>query len=272
VDTNYLNGDELVLQDLAANGYRASIVSLDYPATLEAGATGTVELVLKNEGAREWRDKTHLATTEPRDHDSALAGPSWLAANRVMGLDSPVPSGQTVTLKFDIVAPAEPGPLVEHLNLVEEGVAWFSDLAPGGGPADDAIALTIEVVPASEPTTTTGAGGGGGGGDDGGNGPTLIEDGIPNHRGSRAIASCSAAPGSTALGSAARGSAARSGGGSSPVGMAMLGVALCVWLRTHRRSTKIRAPWPRLPSTRSSGCSGAIRKKNDSPQRSSSAS
>lgn len=248
VDTNRLNGDELVLQDLAANGYRASIVSLDYPASLEAGEVGIVELVLKNEGARAWGENTQLGTTEPRDRSSPLAAPSWVSDSRILGLESPVPSGETVTLAFEVAAPAELGTYVEHLNLVEEGVAWFSDLAPGGGPMDDALALTIEVVePSEQPTSTTGAGGG-----DGGGGGAEPQDGVPNHRGSRVIASCAMAP-----------VGVEGGGGGLASAMLML-----AWLRVRARSTKIRRSWPHPPSTRSSACSPASLRRSASPRRS----
>jgi len=194
VDTNRLNGDELKLQDMAANGYRASIVSLDYPKTLEAGATGTVELVLKNEGARSWGEKTQLGTTEKRDHDSAFAAPTWLSKNRVLAIGAEVKTGETVTLKFSIVAPSEVGPAVEHVNLVEEGVAWFSDLVPGGGPLDKEIELAIEVVPSMSSSATGGDTGAGGANGAGGGEPTgaggAIADGVPS-RGVASDASCS---------------------------------------------------------------------------------
>jgi lysozyme len=163
VDMNRLNGDELVLADLGGNGYRAEVMSLEYPKKMSPGEVGTVQLVLKNSGARSWQDKTRLGTTEKRDRNSAFASPGWLAHNRVLGIEGEVKSGNTVTLKFSIVAPAEPGTYVEHFNMLQEGVAWFSDTPPGGGPKDDAIALTIDVSPSATSTASVGVTTGGGG-------------------------------------------------------------------------------------------------------------
>lgn len=230
VDMNRLNGGELVLQDMAANGYRATIVSLDYPAKLSTGETGKVTLVLKNEGARSWGAKTHLGTTEPRDHESALAAPSWIDKSRVLAFEEEVPSGESVTVTFDVTAPAEPGTLIEHLNLVEEGVAWFSDIVPGGGPMDDALALTIEVVPA----TTSSASTGGSAPATTGAGGSSVPGGIPD-RGTSASASCSLA-------------STTPSGRRAPLWLVL---ALVPWLRRPSRFCMIRGSWPRRPSTKS---------------------
>ncbi|MBM4376189.1 MAG: hypothetical protein FJ095_13990 [Deltaproteobacteria bacterium] len=233
VDMNRLNGGELKLQDLAANGYRASVVSFDYPKTLEVGETGKATLVLKNEGARAWGTKTHLGTTEPRDHDSVLAAPSWLDPTRVLALDEEVKPGGTVTIAFDVTAPADPGTVVEHVNLVEEKVAWFSDIVPGGGPKDDVLELAIEVVPATS-GSSSGAGGGSATSSSSTTGGGVV-GGIPD-RGMSASASCSVA---------------HRGRDSQGLGRGWFGLLLVPWLRKRRRLCMIEASWPHRPSTRS---------------------
>lgn len=240
VDLNRLNGDELALQDLAANGYRASIVSIDHPARLEVGTVGTVELVLRNDGARAWSGNTWLATSNERDRASALVAPGWESPSRVLPIDGEVKPGETVTLRFDILAPAEVGPRIEHFNLVEDGVAWFSDLAPGGGPADDAIALSLTITPPIDPEGIVRE-------------PSdFVEGGVPNH----AIASASCAMTETP---------AR----TSPGALGLL-VLTAAWLRRSRRSSKIGPSWPLRPSTRSSACSPATPRRSASLPRSSS--
>jgi lysozyme len=214
VDMNRLNGDELALQDLAANGWRATVVSLDYPAKLAAGTSGMVRLVLKNDGARSWDQKTVLGTSKERDRKSPFRAPSWPSDNRAIGIEGSVTSGQTATLQFSIVAPGMPGKYVEHFNLVEEGVAWFSDIVPGGGPSDDAIALSIEVTDA-QPSTSAGVTGAGGSSADAvGVGGT---DGIPN---SHASGSCAASTQSDA---------------SSPSAATLAALALALGLTRRRR-------------------------------------
>ncbi|MBW2458361.1 MAG: hypothetical protein JRI68_27915 [Deltaproteobacteria bacterium] len=173
VDLDRFNGSPEDLQDLAANGYRATVVSLDYPSTMAPGASGQVQLVLTNEGARSWGAATLLGTTEPRDRESPFVASDWDADSRVMAMPQAVASGETVTLEFTVVAPAAPGEYTEHFNLVEEGVAWFSDTPPGGGPADDEIALAITV-------DSDGGTGGSGGSGQGGSGGDPVVVGIPN--------------------------------------------------------------------------------------------
>lgn len=167
VDTNRFNGDPLKLHDFAGNGYRAEVVALDHPTALMPGEVGEVTLVLENLGARTWTAETRLGTTMPRDRDSAFYAPQWERLDRVMSMPHEVLPGEQVTLTFDVVAPAEPGIYTEHFNLVQEAVAWFSDLPPGGGPLDDVIALTIEVgdVPGGGAGVGGSSGSGAGGGD-----------------------------------------------------------------------------------------------------------
>jgi lysozyme len=159
VDRNRFNGPVEALQDLAGNGYRASVVSVEYPETLTAGEQAEVVLTLKNEGARAWSPNTKLGTTMPRDRESPFVAPDWESPTRAVAL-SDVPSGETIELHFDLLAPSEPGQYVESFNLVEEAVAWFSDLPPGGGPSDDTIVLSITV---EEQGSSSGSGGSGAG-------------------------------------------------------------------------------------------------------------
>lgn len=146
VDRNLFNGSLLELHDLAANGLRAGVVSVEAPEQLGIGEAGEVRVVVENLGARTWGEGTFLGTTEPRDRESTFFAPGWEAQNRVTAMTESVPPGATAEIVFEVVAPGELGEHVEHFNLVEEGFAWFSDIVPGGGPYDDEIAVTIEVV------------------------------------------------------------------------------------------------------------------------------
>jgi lysozyme len=146
VDRNRFNGAIENIHDLAANGYRAEIESLEYRDEIEAGQTASVRLVLKNVGARSWGANTRLGTTQPRDRASLFATGGWIDDNRVVAFDTSVAPGESVELTFGITAPDEPGEHSESFNLVEEGVAWFSDINPGGGPTDDAITLRFSVT------------------------------------------------------------------------------------------------------------------------------
>jgi lysozyme len=220
VDLDHFNGSPEALQDLAANGYRATVVSLDYPSSMTPGGSGQVELVLDNVGARAWGESIRLGTSVPRDRASAFAASDWDADDRVMAMPQAVPAGETVTLEFTIVAPDEPGDYSEHFNLVAEGVAWFSDTPPGGGPADDEIALTITVDPSS------GQGGGGGASGGAGSGGDPLVVGVPNTGGG--------------------GSCGLAGGPGQPARVWWLVALLCIWRRARRsdRSPSLLRPPP----------------------------
>ena len=167
VDRNLFNGNLLTLNDLAANGYRAAVVAVDYPANMLVDNLVEVRLTLQNVGARAWDENTFLDTTQPRDHDSQWAAPSWVNDQRVVSLGN-VASGDSVEVTFEVRAPAVAGLYSEHFNLLQEGVGWFSELPAGGGPADDAIALEVVVGSGEEAAgvgpTGVGSGASGGGG------------------------------------------------------------------------------------------------------------
>jgi hypothetical protein len=103
-------------------------------------------ITLKNTGAKTWDANTRLGTTQPRDRTSAFAGADWLAPNRLAALPKgvTVAPGGSYEFKFSFHAPGTPGTFDEFYDLVQEGVAWFSD--PGqGGPPDNDLEAKIQV-------------------------------------------------------------------------------------------------------------------------------
>jgi hypothetical protein len=63
--------------------------------------------------------------------------------------------GDTYKFTFDLHAPDKPGTYYEYFNLVEEGVAWFSDPGQGGPPDNDLeVQIVVEAAPDAgiEPT------------------------------------------------------------------------------------------------------------------------
>lgn len=178
VDRNLFNGS---LQDLfafASGGpkYAAKFVSQSFPyasqgpLTIFAGESATVTLEMQNTGTEPWDENTRLATTEPRDRESPFAGPEWPGKNRYAQVEGVVMPGETYKFTWEMHAPLITGEYDEHMGLVQEGVAWFSD--PGqGGPVDGQLQGIFRVVPYSGHGGEGGAGvGGGGGAGGGGNG------------------------------------------------------------------------------------------------------
>jgi hypothetical protein len=150
---------------LAAYGsfdYGAAYVSQSFPLastalTMFAGQTIPSYIELRNTGTKAWGTSTHLGTSNPRDRVSAFADGSWLSTSRPAGAIGSVATGSSYKFTFNLHAPAKTGTYLEYFNLLEEGVAWFSD--PGqGGPSDEDLEVKIVVVAAPEPTLSPSAG------------------------------------------------------------------------------------------------------------------
>jgi murein DD-endopeptidase MepM/ murein hydrolase activator NlpD len=105
---------------------------------------GSIEM--RNIGSETWEPGlTFLGTTQPRDVESPIAAPSWLSPNRPATVDRTVPPGETGLFTFRVRAPSAVGDYPQYFNLVQDGVAWFSDV---GMPQDDQLQIRVTVVPA----------------------------------------------------------------------------------------------------------------------------
>ena len=132
-----------------AEKYKAELVDSSYPKTLAAGAKASATIKYKNKGSESWdTGKTRLGTTEPRDRASEFfTSGDWVGSNRAAAASDAAVTDQTATFSFTLTAPrvCEDTSYTEHFNLVQEGVAWFSDSGQGG-PDDKALALEITVT------------------------------------------------------------------------------------------------------------------------------
>jgi subtilisin family serine protease len=111
-------------------------------ASFDIGGTSTVSVVLTNTGTTTW----------------SAGGPTpvhlsyhWLQSGSVVtwdgaraSLPADVPSGGTVTVPLPVISPALPGSYTLRIDLVQEGVAWFSSLGviPQDLPANVRSAFT----------------------------------------------------------------------------------------------------------------------------------
>ena len=144
----------------ASSSYAAAYVSQSFPLassalTMTAGQTIPSYIELKNAGSAAWDSATHLGTTQPRDRASVFADGTWLAANRPAAVSGTVPVGGTYKFTFNLHAPSTPGTYFEYFNLVQDGVAWFSDPGQGGPPDND---LEVQIVVLAAPETLEDAG------------------------------------------------------------------------------------------------------------------
>jgi len=135
--------------------YGAAYVEQSFPLARDPFELAPNEVVagyleMRNTGTEPWRPgETFLGTTEPRDVESPIAAPSWIAPNRAATIDRVVNPGETGRFELEVQAPATPGEYPQYFNLVQEGVAWFGD--PGqGGPPDGQLQIrvtTLDVPP-----------------------------------------------------------------------------------------------------------------------------
>ena len=151
VDLDRFNGTLAQLQVIAGGApWGAEYVSQSWPLAstpmnMIAGQTVAASLTLRNSGTKAWDTNTKLGTTQPRDRASAFADASWLSSSRAAHVTGTVAPGGTFKFSFNFHAPAKAGTYNEYFDLVQEGVAWFSD--PGqGGPADNQFQAQIVVT------------------------------------------------------------------------------------------------------------------------------
>ena len=150
VDLDEFNGTLQQLNAIAGGSpYAAEYVSQSWPLAstpmqMIAGQTVAASITLKNTGTKTWDSNTKLGTTQPRDRASPFADSSWLSSSRAAHVTGTVAPGGTFKFSFHFHAPAKAGTYNEYFDLVQEGVAWFSD--PGqGGPPDNQIEAQIVV-------------------------------------------------------------------------------------------------------------------------------
>jgi hypothetical protein len=188
-----------------SQGYAASYVGQSFPLAstalkMTAGQTIPSYIEMKNTGGLPWDSKTRLGTSNPRDRMSVFADSSWISPNRLAAVTGTVQPGSTFKFQFNLHAPDKPGTYYEYFNLVEEGVAWFSDPGQGGPPDND---LEVQIVVVAGPgTPDAGAGGSSGGGSSG------------SSSGSKGGSTSSGSSGGGVTGSSSGGSTSASGGGN----------------------------------------------------------
>ncbi len=138
--------------------WRAEIVSVNVGGVtgtrpvvnVTAGVPVAARVLLRNTGRYTWpRENVRLATTDPRNHVSAIATPGWFAPTRPDVTARAVSPGSSIAFTFDLVAPSV-GTHRETLGIVNELVSWFAD---SGGPADDAIVITLNASAMPPPDT-----------------------------------------------------------------------------------------------------------------------
>jgi MYXO-CTERM domain-containing protein len=141
---------------VAPPGFAAQYVAQSFPLARDPFELAPGQIVdgfleMRNVGGQPWTPgQTFLGTTEPRDVASPIASPTWISPGRAATIDRVVNPGETGRFNFSVRGPGAPGDYPQYFNLVQEGVAWFSDTGHGG-PPDNQIQIRVTVVPGVPP-------------------------------------------------------------------------------------------------------------------------
>lgn len=196
---------------------------------VEMGVPSEVWIELENTGGLAWLPgQTFLAPTEPRDGESPLYDDAWPSTTRAATVDAEAEPGETGRFVLSITVNEE-GPVTQTFGLVHEEITWFADPPWGGGPTDDAVAITVRGIEVEADTGDDGTAGSDSGEDDGTDPPAgTTTDGDEGETGEDS--SNPALPPATAENES--GCGCRSGSGSAPWALALL-----VLLATRRSRT-----------------------------------
>ncbi len=107
------------------------------------GVATEVWIEVENTGGLTWEPGVTFLAPTPRDAASPLAQPTWPGPTRAATVAAPVARGEVGRFAFTVLATA-PGTTTQTFGLVADGATWFADPPWGGGPTDDAIAVTVE--------------------------------------------------------------------------------------------------------------------------------
>lgn len=116
------------LRPLDESGYRAGLAPIDPPDAIEAGASSTLRVRVKNLGDVAW-------PATPYPEFRIRLGNHWLDGDGRgvvwddgrSALPGDVAPSEEVEVAVSVTAPREPGRYKLELDLVQEGVCWFRD-------------------------------------------------------------------------------------------------------------------------------------------------
>ena len=127
----------------AARSWDGEVVDVPLETSVE------VWIELENTGGLPWEPgQTFLAPTDPRDAASPLYDAAWPTESRAATVEATVLPGEIGRFAMTISVDTEDS-VTQTFGLVHEGVTWFADPPWGGGPADDAVVLTVRGIPAA---------------------------------------------------------------------------------------------------------------------------
>ena len=130
--TNAIPTTPVALPDAAC---KAQITFVSPPAKLRAGEKVVVPVKIKNASEIQWWARGAPVNTRPDNKFYIAAGDRWLKADGSLltnmdgryGISKDLKPGEEEEVPLLITAPATPGDYTLEVDVLQEGVTWFSD-------------------------------------------------------------------------------------------------------------------------------------------------
>ncbi len=121
--------------ELPNQAYKAQITFVSPPTKLRAGEKIVVQVKIKNASTVQWWARGAPVNTRPDNKFYVAAGNRWLKADGSKltdmdgryGIAKDLKPGEEEEVPLSITAPKDPGDYILEIDLVQEGVTWFSD-------------------------------------------------------------------------------------------------------------------------------------------------
>jgi len=120
---------------LPSSGFRAAITLIDPPAKLRAGQKETVRVKIKNNSDVQWWSRGSRVNTRSDNKFYMATGNRWLKADGSLltnmdgryGIGANLAPGEETEVPLLVTAPKDAGDYTLEIDVIQEGVAWFSD-------------------------------------------------------------------------------------------------------------------------------------------------
>lgn len=114
---------------------KAQITLVSPPTKLRTGEKIVVQVKIKNASDLQWWARGAPVNTRPDNKFYLAAGNRWLKSDGSLltnmdgrhGIDKDLKPGEETEVPLSITAPKDPGDYVLEVDVVQEGVTWFSD-------------------------------------------------------------------------------------------------------------------------------------------------